>query len=326
MKRITIILIFASLLISCQKSTKIQINDYAIQINKLTDLITKVDKNKQVFKFSTKDKQTVIAKNGLKFLFDANQLETEDGSPLTDSIIIEVIECLNQIDFIQSNIQTISQGKLIVSGGAYKISMLSNGKQLKLKHNDSLTVYLPRFSDEEMSLFYGQKDSLSNIQWLNTNLKFETPVTVASPAVVPGSLLDRIEYDSAVNNVVYYVPVKITSLDWINCDRFYEIKDKTKLDFSINTKQDTLIAKVYLIFKDINSITSSIFIKSKANIINNGFSDIPVNANVRVVAVSLIDNKIYGFYKDFKIQENDKIRINLSQMTEQELNFLINKK
>ncbi len=341
MKHLTLIFILIQLLICCENPKEIQINEYLNKITSINELLEGNQINKQIFKLSNKDKRIIIAKNGLKIDFNADQLTTEDGTPLDDLINVEVVECINYTDFIKSNIRTTSNGRLLISGGAYNITMFSNGKLLKLKEGDSLTVYLPRFSEDEMSLFYGQKDSINQITWQNVNRALsveEIPTLMAEVIVDSISRVDEIFLDtiSRFNNPVenkimemvdtiarfnYYDPIKIKILDWLNCDRFFDQNQVTNLDYTIETSQDTLVVKVLLIFKDINSLTSSYFIKSRKSIYYEGFQNIPLEANVRIVAVGIINNQIYGFSKDIKIQENLNIEIDLYPMTEEELNL-----
>lgn len=366
MKNTAIILAAVLLLIGC-RNEKIQIKDYKGKIDKINDLISGLGKNKEVINIPSREKRTVVAKNGLKFLFDPDQLISEDGSPVGDSVSVEITECINQADFIRSNIQTTSEGKLLVSYGAYRITMFSQGKKLKLKNDDSLQVYLPRFSNDETDLFYGQKDSLGRIEWIDAGKKLEKMLAasevrrtkvidykkdslyeqedtfivsndpgkerenkVAVPAIGAGnSLLEKITgvtFDTLSTMREYYLPIKISSLDWINCDRFYQIKEKTNIRLHFETNRDSLVAKVYLIFKDINSVTSATYIKYRKSIINDGFSDMPVNSDVRIVAVSLHQDKIWGFSKDFKIQENYTVNIKLFPVTVKQLDDLINLK
>jgi hypothetical protein len=315
MKHLAIIVILIQLLICCGNPKEIKRDNYLNKITSINELLKGNQVNKQVFKLSNNDRRMIIAKNGLKIDFNASNLITEDGSVLGDSIYVEVIECINQADFIKSNVLTISNDKLLVSGGAYNILMFSNGKLLKLKENDSITVYLPRFSEDEMGLFYGSKNSVGQVSWQDANRKLSVDVKPEE--------MDILEQDTA-GSYQYYNPIKIKALDWINCDRFYNQKELTNLDYTIETTQDTLVAKVLLVFKDINSFTSSLFIKSRKNLYNEGFNNLPLDANVRIIAVGIIDNQIFGFYKDMKIQEGLKLKIVLSPMTEEELNDKIN--
>jgi hypothetical protein len=324
MKRILLILILSQIIISCQKAEKIKVSDYSAEINKINASLSIVTENKQVFSIPAKEVRIVEANNGLKIRVDASRLETEDGSPLSDSITIEVLVCLNQFDFIQASIKTISEGRLLVSGGAYNIKMTSGGKKLKIKNKNPITVYLPRYTNDEMELFYGQKDSIGQVEWLEANKKLDSNIQVSLPdkRSIPGKLLS----DTIINPTHYYEPIEISSLDWINCDRFYDIKEKTNIKLDIETEQDSIVVMVYLIFKDINSVTSAEYIKSGNEILNEGFVDMPVNQNVKMVAISLIKDKMYKFSKDFTIQKDETIKINLTPSINQEPLELINKK
>ena len=111
-------------------------------------------------------------KLGTTIYINPNDLETLDGKPLTENIEIELKELTNQLELFGTNTQTVSNGKLLVSGGAYYLNMKSNGKQLKIKDGKNINIDFPKLTNEKMSLFYGQKDSLGIMNWESTKTKF----------------------------------------------------------------------------------------------------------------------------------------------------------
>jgi hypothetical protein len=316
MKRLAII-IFIPFFICCEQPNKIIIHDYQGYFEKLSKLIVGNESNKQAFRLSAHDKEIIKTINGLKIEFDASKLITDDGSLPIDSVDVVITECINQNDFIKSNVRTISDNKLLVSGGAYNIQMYCNGKSLKLRDNDSLIVHMPRYTADEMSLFYGQPDSLNQVNWKNAN----RPLSIAEK---PALLMEQSDSIDSAKEFEYYNPINISSLGWINCDRFYEQKNLVNLDYTFSTSEDTLVSRVFLIFKDINSLTSQFYIKSRKSIQYEAFQDIPLGAKVRFVAVSVINDQIFCFSEDLIIQEKNEIQIELKKTTEEELNKTIN--
>jgi hypothetical protein len=49
--------------------------------------------------------------------------------------------------------------------GAYKIKAFSNGKELRLKEEKNYEVTFPKIADEEMSLFFGERNIDGNMNW-----------------------------------------------------------------------------------------------------------------------------------------------------------------
>ena len=128
---------------------------------------------------------------GLKITVDPNALETADGSPLGKEIQVELKEMNKQQDLFENNAATVSNGQLLVSGGAYYIGMSSDGKKLQLKAGKALSIEIPKITEKEMELFYGQRDSSGNMNWIPAGKKITVPakttvkITNPQPAVAP---------------------------------------------------------------------------------------------------------------------------------------------
>ena len=123
----------------------------------------------QSFTVSSSKPAQVKGKKGTTVFINPSDLETVDGKSVGNNIQIELKELTNQQQLLRTNAQTVSNGQLLVSGGAYYINMTSDGQQLKLKDGKSLNVAFPKLSDTEMALFYGQRDSLGKINWQKAN-------------------------------------------------------------------------------------------------------------------------------------------------------------
>jgi hypothetical protein len=81
----------------------------------------------------------------------------------------------------------------------------------------------------------------------------------------------------------YYVQ-SATKFGWINCDRFWDTPDE-KIEFFVNT-QSPNDAKVYLVFKEVNSIMQGQLSNGKLV-----FKNIPVNQPVKVIGISFNKGK-----------------------------------
>jgi hypothetical protein len=111
-------------------------------------------------------KETIIkAAKGLKLTVDPNALEKEDGSSIDGEISVSIIELTSSEDLFKNNAATISDGRLLVSGGSYFIGMECNGQKLKVKNGNSLKMEFPKIKANEMELFYGKRDVAGNMNW-----------------------------------------------------------------------------------------------------------------------------------------------------------------
>ncbi len=132
----------------------------------LDETLKRLDVPSQVFSAPGDQLSLIRGKKGTVIFLSPSDLETQDGQAPAANVIVELKELTNQEDLGRANAQTVSNGRLLISGGAYYINMKSDGKQLKLKKGKELKVAFPKISDSAMELFYGQRDSRGQMNWL----------------------------------------------------------------------------------------------------------------------------------------------------------------
>ncbi|UAY52444.1 hypothetical protein [Ferruginibacter albus] len=337
---------------------------------------------------SAKQKTEVIGKKKLKITVDPANLETENGTPIGDKIDIELREMTNPTDLFYNNAPTVSDGQLLVSGGAYYIGMSSNRNKLKLKIGKTLSIQVPKTTDNEMQLFYGDRDTLGNLNWIPADATFKKtksetsntmavqkpiaskPIDKKDSKVMKGDLDRLLDYadsnggrmsalrfrslvgskadeevdgsDFSVKTIetidsvsgkkvkqletIYYSPVEIKNIGWINCDRFYSVPNKTQIKCEFDTASQISYATVYIIFKNINSmLTENIFKKDSG--FSSLYTQIPVGENIKIIAVANTKGKFYSFKQDVIVENDTKVKIKLTPVNVSELNrqtFVLN--
>ncbi len=124
----------------------------------------------QRFVASPHGPSVIRAANGLEVMVNPAVLEKEDGTAVNGKITVNIIELMNSSDLFKSNAATVSNGKLLASGGSYYIGMTCDGKKLRIKKNNALQVSFPIIKNDEMELFYGERDSLQQMNWKRAGL------------------------------------------------------------------------------------------------------------------------------------------------------------
>lgn len=155
------------------QTEKVRINPLK-ELEQVDNLLSEITEKPQNLTAPSDKKTTVTGAKGTIIHVDPNRLETVDGSPLGDDIQIELLEMTNNASMLLNNAQTISNGQMLVTGGAYYLNMTSDGKQLKIKQGIGLEVEFPKLTEDEMGLFLGERDSLGQINWISTSANFET--------------------------------------------------------------------------------------------------------------------------------------------------------
>lgn len=171
--------------LSCNNSEqKTKIEDTKPQANpkeeiaKLNDYLKKFDEPSQIFKAPTDKPIKITGKQGTVIHLNPSDLVTESGKPLGKEVEIELKELNNQQQMLRANTQTISDGGILITGGAYYINVTSDGETVKLKEGKSYPVEFIKNSNDDMSLFFGQRDSMGAMNWKPANVKFETPAPI----------------------------------------------------------------------------------------------------------------------------------------------------
>lgn len=167
-------------------------------------------------------KITVItAKQGLKVTVDPAVLEKEDGSPVDGKIKVNIVELTNSNDLFKANAATMSDGKLLASGGSYFIGMECNGEKLIVKNGETIEVSFPMLKRDEMELFYGERNEKNDMNWKKAAVLLEPQkesisFTDSNPFEVnngiPDSLSEMLPFRvyRTLNEPVYYYKKRMT--------------------------------------------------------------------------------------------------------------------
>ncbi len=341
------------------KSDKKIAFNYSKEEQRLKSLLKKIEIPSQIFVVSSKMKSQIKGKRGTIIYLNPNNLEKINGSSLGENISIELKEIINQEQLLKANTQTICDGKLLVSGGAYYINLTSDGELLKLKKDKNLEVAFPKMSNEKMSLFYGERNSTNQMNWNYANESFEKENTILKKSNLSSS---KIEVDSIseiganeIDDILAYTDngkqkplskkqnkelrevnknlqldskvyaiIEINKLGWINCDRFLESIEKTDLICNFISSDSIKIGQVYLVYKKINSIMNEYYYYSFQNNSMIKFSNIPIGYEAKLIAISVKNDKNYSFSSDIKIEPNKTIELKMKDTSQDDVLKLFN--
>jgi hypothetical protein len=197
---------------------------------------------------------------------------------------IEFAVLKNKGDLISYDKPTISNGRLLASGGVVYIAAKQSGREVKLAQNKTVKIRFKSDNiDKTLQLFEGKATDRFKFDWvaLNNNV-------VASPV--------GLWVDSAQSREPKGYDFPCDRFGWINCDKFVDDGNLTNklavtLSESLFSNKNT---SVYLVFKDILSV-----VKLEGNtslkqfIIPSGYKGIPIGKQIYVVTLSQVGEKSY---------------------------------
>jgi hypothetical protein len=293
------------------------------------------------------EKNLVAFRQGTVIEIPANALVLHNGkAPRGNNAEICVSEYYDKDDIIAADLCTISGDKMLVSGGMVHVKIFCDEGELVLASGEQIRVYMPSMSTSaDMQTFHGnEKEGLldwklsdrdgveatslsaqdyfdqdiadagstpegvneyGETEWADFNPEMERMAGVIDGVVMGGSEGGHV--------------LKSSKLDWINCDRFYEVENKTNMLVMVDTTTSTAIR---MIFHDIKSVMPGyVYNKEKSA----SFENIPVGERVTVIvyALSKDETKVKFGMKDLLV--GDKPVIDLSVLEEMTIDQMTQK-
>jgi hypothetical protein len=197
---------------------------------------------------------------------------------------------------ILAGISTVSNGRLLTTGGQVNIKAFKDGKELVLSPFNNFNIQMPTINNEQnMSIYYGEITSDSVINW--------------EEAIMPN---DSIRDTLAISRLFleaerYYIFP--TQIGWINIDKLASINSVTTTISCNSSKPEASKILKYIYFPELKSVMQ---------IYGNEQSQLPVGERAKFVFIAYSESeKIYFQAIDAVIEENMKIEIQLKEATKE---------
>lgn len=113
------------------------------------------------FVISANSDTTIFGKQGTRLFIGKEIFQYADGTPVTDSIKIELREFYKKSDITLADLSTESDGKLLETGGMLNITATSKGQEIEIKSDRRIVVHFPKSKNNynQMNLFFADKNS-----------------------------------------------------------------------------------------------------------------------------------------------------------------------
>ena len=305
--------------LSCNNEPRVDVgNDSSPNVNAsvyndFTDLMDNLKSETQTFDVNDQTTPTSITGEGGTIInFDANAFMDSDGILVTSGIVIHLDEYLSLSQMMKNNIQTLSNGQLLVTGGSFNLAATdANNAQLNV-NPWSVNAQLPIQTDisgfeNEMSLFVGEINTTDGIEQVNWT-----------------QARDNNEFWLSQGFMNFYG----IDLGLSNCDVLYDMAGEEGTQFSVYI-EDSIIPSNYMIWMFINDFPSVIAITSPTDDglgVKTYDGIIPVGLNATLLAIGVDDDNYLRFGTlEIVVQGEDEFTIDVEYGTTENLAKLINK-
>jgi hypothetical protein len=275
------------------------------EIGRINDFLKQFEERSQTFQVSLDEKYVQVkGKQGTIISINPADLIAENGRQIGKTIEIELKELTNQEQLLRASAQTTSNGQMLVSGGAYFINITSNGQQLKLKEGKSLLVEFPKITSNKMSLFYGKRDTLEQLNWQQTKQNFESKTKQSYARPMP-ILKYNPENDRLLQKYLFQLrDSSFLSIEEIRAIKM-RIKDRQAFIYK-NNMGDTSLTKLVVEEQKKNAainyeLYKAIEVKQLGWINCDRFYDFPNKTNLQYAFIdkdSVVSANVFLVFKD----------------------------
>lgn len=300
-------------------------NDLEVRIYKeaeqkestFTSLRDYFEQDVQKFTINPYEEATITGKQGTVINFPMYAFACGDGSEPPATITVELTEFYSYSDLIKGDLHTMSDGNMLETGGTINLTAKCGKVDAKIAEGMEYSIQFPtkRWKEEDMQTFYGGNDGANWSTGETVDADYWELQTDGF-----GEEYYLWEYDAALAQNDAALDKYILSsgeLGYINCDRFYDVEEKTNFTVSVDT---SLHASVKMVFADIKSIMNG-YVNERGQM---QFDNIPSGQKVTLVAYTVKDNEPHMAMKQIRITQNgyDELRLVKTTKTAMESQFL----
>lgn len=214
---------------------------------------------------------TILSPDGLTCVFPPLCCVTPNGLSVTGKVYVQMLLIRKKGDMLAADKPTISNGRLLVSGGEIFVKLTKNGDELRLAPGKSIVL---KYNDPQpvsnMRLFYGDETNPNRFNW-----------------ILADSLGAGTQTITIGNNFYQLVSSR---LRWINCDAFAD---------TLGTSRVQITASLSPIYTNVNTVCYLVFNNRRSVIgmygsaITRKFQSglVPVGEPATMVVISKLGNQ-----------------------------------
>lgn len=210
------------------------------------------------FTISATSDTTIFGQQGTRLFIEKETFQFADGTPVTDSIKIELKEFYKKSDIALADLSTESNGKLLETGGMLNITATSKGQDIEIKSDKRIVVHFPKPKDsyKQMNLFFADENATDSsvTNWdIDTVSLVKTTLALSTWGYYWPSHIDSTEFEYIPKNFVdtgyYWNPLELYinayNFSKVTIDEINNSGESVRMEFDI-TKSGKIINPVLL--------------------------------------------------------------------------------
>jgi hypothetical protein len=238
--------------------------------------------------------------------FPPNSCVKKNGNPCTGNLKLDVLVLRKKGEFLLNNVPTISNGKLLISGGTVLIKIKQDDEEVKLARNASYKIRFQPSAPTEtnMNLFETKKEERFKFDWTFSPPNQNTNFPSLKPFFDSSSTRRLLGYELLLDT--------LSSTSWKNCARLSgdSINLTNKFCVVLPDSFNNQNSAVFAVFKESNSVVSLLGDgKVKQFCVQSGSKGLPIGKVVTIISISTIKERIYIGTKETTISANGSIRV-----------------
>jgi hypothetical protein len=289
------------ILISCEREISVEV-DEGDAIETVNAFHDKYRDNHEIFTTSALSPTTISTSKGAKLYLPSNGFVTVDDKQVSGNIEVSVKEIYTPMEMIFNNMPTVSDNKLLESGGEFQITVTQNNTPLKMAPNNFIKITLPNIGRDMkgMQVFNGVTNAAGEVNWV-LNAK-------------PGNFV--------VGDSTLFSNYNVFSDDvnWINVDKFV---NEPTVEFTVHPGNvpsgDSTNVFVHLTGR--NTVVKMNWTQG----LNYFKSDMLLAVPSTIVGLSTKNGKLYASVIPVHIQNGSSITMNFLPYTEKQLKSQLSK-
>lgn len=250
----------------------------------------------------------IIGNEGTLVQIPANAFVLQNGKAMKcNKVTITLKEYYNTSDILEAGLTTSSNNRILATAGMIYIEATCNAEKLKLKKGKIIKIYMKTNDpDKSMHLFEGNMEK-GIVNW-RVKGKAKLSDEILSTDAETGEGERYYEGESESMGAQYLM--ESSKLGWINCDKFYDVKEKTNLIVTADSIEKSFVA---LVFKNMKSVLPGYAYSNK--IVE--FTALPEGEDVTIILYRVdIKNDIAWFgTEDVVLGDTNLVRVNVNEIT-----------